>query len=300
MWFKNLRVYRLTRPIDLSAATLESKLAERPFTPCGKVDFSKSGFVPALGPASTELSHRIEPFALIVGRRQEKILPPAAINEVLEQKIFELEASEGRPARRREKTTLKEDVIQSLLPRALTRSSRIHAYFDTKRDLLIVDAASASQAEIFLDMLRATLGELPVIPLSSINDLAETMTHWLQTETPGDFFADGECELRAAEDARNVVRCRHQELESDEVRMHLKAGKRVTQIALNWRDALRFVLTEDFVVKRLRFADRLKEDVTSDDQDDATRFDMEFAAMTLEIGALLEALVDACGGYSED
>lgn len=294
MWFKNLRVYRLARPIDLGAKHFEAKLAERPFTPCGKIDLARSGFVPVLGEDAQLLAHRIEPYVLFSLRRQEKILPPAAINEVLNDKLEALKTEEGRPASRREKSTLREEITLNLLPRALTRSARVDAYFDLGRQWLIIDTASAAQAENFLDVLRATLGELPVIPLAGGASLQDVLTRWLLDGPPGDFELDGECELRADRDARNIVRYRNQELESDEVRAHKKAGKRVTQIALNWRDALRFVVTEDFVIKRLRWSDRIKPEIEESD-DVAGRLDLELAAMTLEIGALLGALIETTG-----
>lgn len=294
MWFKNLRIYRLARPIDLSDDRLESALAERAFVPCGKTDQVRSGFVPVLGDDAELLSHRIAPFVMLASRRQEKILPPAAINEVLTEKLEALKVTEGRPASRREKSAMRDEVMLNLLPRALTRSQRLLAYFDLQRNWLIVDTASANQAENFLDLLRSALGELPVIPIAGGNSLQDVLSRWLTQGPPAEFELDAECELRADRDARNTVRYRNQELGSDELAAHLKAGKRVTELALNWRDALRFVLTEEFVIKRVRWADRVKPDHEGETEA-ADRLDLEFAAMTLELYALINSLLQATG-----
>ncbi len=98
MWFKNLRVYRVTSDIDLSVDTLESKLAEMAFAPWTNVDFSKYGWVSPLGRNGEMYTHAIGHNIMICARKQEKILPTAAINEVVEEKVEDLESREARSA----------------------------------------------------------------------------------------------------------------------------------------------------------------------------------------------------------
>ncbi|MEM7282967.1 MAG: recombination-associated protein RdgC, partial [Pseudomonadota bacterium] len=158
MWFKNIRVYKLTRPIDLSVDTLEAALEKRQFVPCSNIDYSRIGWVPPLGPQSEQYVHPVGQYVMLCVRKQEKILPAAAINEMFEDKVQEFESTRERKMYRKEKTSLKDDIVHTLLPRALTRSARMYAYFDTAKGLLVVDAASATKAEEFLDWLRGTLG----------------------------------------------------------------------------------------------------------------------------------------------
>ncbi len=297
MLFKNLRAYRITRQIDLTEENLQQKLADRAFAPCTRVDFSRFGWVAPLG-GSEQLCHTVAPFTMIAARRQEKILPSGAVNELLEEKQREFEAAEARPMRRRERTSLKEDIVQSLLPRALTRSALIYAYFDTRKNMLLIDCASNTRAEDFLDMLRATLGELPIVPVACHGDAADIMTRWLVNQPPGSFELNNECELKASRDASNVVRCRNQELDSDEITTHIRAGKRATQLSLTWRSGIQFLLTEDFTIKRLRFDDTVTQEADGED-DPATRFDHEFAVMTLQLDQLLAELIEEFGGIEE-
>jgi len=49
MWFKNIRLYRFTKPFDLSPEALEEKLAAHRFQPCSKHDKAKYGWVTPLG-----------------------------------------------------------------------------------------------------------------------------------------------------------------------------------------------------------------------------------------------------------
>jgi len=300
MWFKNLRIYRLTSSMDTSQETLEIKLAEHAYQPCNNMDFSRYGWVPPLGKHSELYTHACNGHTMICARKQEKILPPAAINEMVEDKILELEARQGRNVYRKEKRDIKENVIHTLLPRALTRSSQTWAYFAPAQSLLLIDAASANKAEEFLDHLRISLGNLSVIPLICHGDPAEVMTRWLKQSTPKGFDLDNECELRNPLESNNTIRCRNQELESDEIMTHLKAGKRVIQLAINWKDAIRFVLTEDFSIKRIRFEDSIQQEAVTDADDFASQFDQDFAVMSLQLGYMLDELLEAFGGIGKD
>lgn len=299
MWFKNLRVYRITSDIDVSVDTLEAKLGDMAFSPCTNVDFSKYGWVSPLGKSSEMYTHAIGNNIMICARKQEKILPTAAINEVVEEKVEELETREARSAYRKERKNIKEDVIHTLLPRALTRSSLSFAYIDTKKGLIILDTASANKAEELLDYLRASLGQLPVVPLKCHGDAADVMTRWLSNHPPKGFELDNECELQNSRESKNIIRCRNQELESEEVMTHLKAGKRVIQMAICWRDAIRFVLTDDFSIKRLRFEEVIQEQADDGAEDAATQFDQDFAIMSLQINQLLEELFAEFGGLEK-
>ncbi len=296
MWFKNLRIYRLTQKIDLSTDTLEEALQKQAYQPCGSLDFSRYGWVPPLGKDSELLTHSCNGQIMICARKQEKIIPPAAINEIVEEKAIELETEHARSIYRKERLNLKDDAIHSILPRALTRSSLTYAYFNPKQKLLIIDAASSNKAEEFLEHLRASLGVLPILPLSCLGDVAEIMTRWVKQSTVQGFELDDECELRNPRESKNIVRCKNQELESDEIMGHIKAGKRVIQLGLNWKEAIQFLLTEDFVIKRLKFADIVQQQAQGDAEDKATQFDQDFAIMSLQIEQFLQELVEAFGG----
>jgi recombination associated protein RdgC len=300
MWFKNLRIYRLTRPIDITPETLEEKLAEHSYRPCTNLEFSRYGWVPPLGKHGTLFTHAGNGHTMICARKQEKILPPAAINEMVEDKILELEARQDRSVYRKEKRDIKETVIHTLLPRALTRSAQTYACFSTVKNLLIIDAASATKAEEFLEHLRIALGELPVVPLTCHGDPAEVMTRWLKNSTAKGFDLDNECDLRNPLESKNIIRCKNQELESEEIMGHLKAGKRVISMAINWKEAIRFVLNEDFSLKRVRFEDSIQKEADTEADDFASQFDQDFAIMTLQLGFLLDELLEAFGGINRD
>ena len=236
---------------------------------------------------------------MLCARKQEKILPPAAINEMVEEKVADFEQVQARTIYRKEKRTIKEDVIHTLLPRALTRSFLTYAYIDPKQKLLIIDTASNNKAEEFLEHLRATLGGLPIVPLKCHGDAGNIMTHWLKEKTPDGFELDNECELQNPRESKNIIRCKNQELESAEISSHLKAGKHVVQLALVWRDAIRLILTNDFSIKRVRFEEIVQEQAEAEASDRATQFDLDFAVMSLQLHQLIKELLEEFGGIEK-
>lgn len=296
MWFKNLRIYRFTKDIDLSSARLESALAGQAFKPCNNMDFSRYGWVPPLGGDSELYTHQWGNFIMLCSRKQEKILPPAAINELVEEKVSDFESARSRDIYRREKLAIRDDVIHSLLPRALVRSFVTYACIDIKGGLLIIDTAATNKAEEFLDHLRASLGGLPVVPLSCHGDAANIMTHWLKERMPEGLKLDNECELQNPRESRNIVRCKNQELESAEINAHLKAGKRVVRLALLWRDSIRFVLAGDMSIRRLRFEKVVQDQARGEAADRATQFDQDFAVMALQLHQFIPELLEQFGG----
>jgi recombination associated protein RdgC len=223
------------------------------------------------------------------------MLPAAVVAETLDEKIAAIEDREARTVGRKERRQLKDEVLLDLLPRAFTRSRRACAYLDRQTGWLLVDAASASAAEDLVDLLRATLGSLPVHPPRPPQPPEVLLTRWVTTgELPPGLTLGDECELRDARDDKVVARCRGHDLAGEEVATHLRAGKQVTQLALDWRESLAFVLQEDLSLKRLRFADELLEEgMDAGLEDEAARLDAEFILMTGELRALLACLEEA-------
>jgi recombination associated protein RdgC len=301
MWFKNLRAYRLTQPFGLSPEQLGAQLQERAFQPCAKSQPLSLGWTSPLGEASPELVHAAGGRLLLRLKREEKLLPAAVVREQLEEKVDAIEEREGRKVYRKERLTLKDEIVQECLPRAFTRSSAVHAYIDTRANWIFVDAGSAARAEELLNLLRECVGNFPVV-LPQVNDApAATMTGWLAHRTlPDDFSLGAECELREPGDEGGVVRCRGVDLLSEEVETHLNAGKQVARLSLVWDERVSLVLAEDLCLRRLKFADELmKENEDIAEADEAARLDADFALMSDALTGLQERVMALFGGEAE-
>lgn len=301
MWFKNIRAYRLSSPFTASAEQLSEQLSQRAFEPCAKSQALSLGWVAPLGDTSGELAHSAGGRLLIKLKREEKLLPSTVVREQLDEKVSEIEAEQARKVYRKERLTLKDEIIQDCLPRAFTRSGAVHAYIDTRSNWVFVDAASAARAEELLNLLRECIGSFPVV-LPQVKDApAAVMTGWLAHQSlPDDFALGEECELRELGEEGGVVRCRGVDLLSEEVETHLNAGKQVARIALCWDERVKLLLAEDLCLRRLKFSEELmKENEDIPEADDAARLDADFALMTDAVTALQERVIALFGGEVE-
>jgi len=301
MWFKNVRAYRLTQPFDLSPEKLAQKLVARSFVPCAKSQAVAAGWVPPLGEESEELVHAAGGRILLKLKREEKLLPATVVREQLEEKVAAIEAEQGRKVYRKERLTLKDEIVQDCLPRAFSRSTHIHAYIDVKANWIVVDSASASRAEELLNLLREGIGSFPLLLPQVNNAPSAVMTAWLlHRNLPDDFELGQECELREPGEEGGVVRCRGVDLLSEEVETHLHAGKQVARLALHWDERLSLLLAEDLCLRRLKFADELmKENEDIPEADPAARLDADFALMADAITSLQDRILALFGGELE-
>ena len=298
MWFKNLQVYRFTRPLNLTVEQLEGYLESLAFTPCGSQDMSRFGWTPPLGKFGRALTHSASGHILLCARKEEKMLPGTVIKEMLAEKVESIEFEQGRALKKKEKEALKDELLHTLLPRAFSRATNTFAWINAADGLLIVDASSTKKADDVLALLRKSIGSLPVVPVALKNPPEITMTEWLQEgNLPAAFTLEDESELRSAMEHGGIARFKQQDLMTDEVKNHLANDKLVTKLALNWGERLSFMLGDDLSIKRLRFSEELREQ--SDDvtiEDPAARLDADFALVTGELSQFIPALFAALGG----
>jgi recombination associated protein RdgC len=299
MWFRNLLVYRLTQDIPFDAEALEMALAAKPARSCASQELSTYGFIAPFGKgADAPLVHVSGDFLLIAARKEERILPGSVVRDALKDKVDEIEAEQMRKVYKKERDQLKDEIIQTFLPRAFIRKSATFAAIAPKQGLILVDSASAKRAEDLLSTLREAIGSLPVRPLTVKIAPSATLTDWVKTQQAApDFTVLDECELRDTHEDGGVVRCKRQDLTSDEIQLHMTAGKQVTQLSLAWQDKLSFMLDEKLVVKRLRFEDLLQDQAEQDGgDDDLGQQDASFTLMMLTLVDFLPALFEALGG----
>ncbi len=301
MWFKNLSIFRLTEDFTLSPEDLEQKLGALSFRPCGNQEESTFGWTSPLGKTSEQLVHAANGFMMICGKKEEKVIPAAVVNEMVQEKILEAEDQQGRKLSKKERTVIKDELIFELLPRAFTFSNKTYAYIDPKGGWLIVDAASSKKAEDLLSLLRKCLGSLPAVPLNTIEKPIATMTAWLiNNEAPADITIEDECELRAPEEEGGIIRCKRHDLSLPEIKNHLDTGKEVIKLAVSWADRLSFIIDENLAIKRLKFLDLIQDQVADiDTYDEAEQFDVDFSIMSLELANFLPRLVELFGGENK-
>lgn len=298
MWFKNLIVYRLSTPIELSEDELETRLEEFAYRPCTSQDKSKYGWSKPMGKHGQSLLHVTDGNILLCAKKEDKMLPASVVKEALDEKVELIENETSRPVKKKEKDALKEEIEHSLLPRAFSRLGTTFAYIAPKMGLIIVDASSHNKAEDLLALLRKSIGSLAVLPMQSKSLVEQTMTSWLSDEVPTHpFELLEEAELKSPLENGAIIRCKNQDLICDELKAHIENGMFAVKVGMQYAESLTFILNEDLTIKRVKFTDVVLEQKDDQDKEDkAACFDADFAIMAGEFEQFIPALLDVLGG----
>ena len=276
MFPKNLTLFRFPALSASVPDALEGLLSENALRPVGPLELSTRGFVSPFGRESEGYTCGIDGAYWIAVGGEDRLLPGAVVNDLLQKKLDEIEMREGRRPGGRTRKRLKDELITELLPRALVRPSRVDAVIDFQTGVVAVDTASRRAAEAVVSEIRRALGSFPALPLNAEVAPRAVLTGWIAGEALPDGLSLGdECELRDALDQGAVVKCQRMELQGNaEIDKHLQSGKQVTRLALELDDHSSFVLGEDLVVRKFRLLDGAIEALESTEREDL-RTDLE-------------------------
>lgn len=287
MWFRQLQVFQLTQSIAYTPSQLAERLEPLAFKPCLPSMPTSMGFVPPVDADEEDapLARGLNQCVMVCLQIEDKILPASVVNESVKNKIKQIETNEARKIRKKEKVALKEDTVQTLLPRAFTKFTRLHAYIDTKHQWLILNNVSPAKTELFLSMIKKVLGDgieaLEVIKPSLI------FTQWLkQKNYPEVFSVEPAAILQDPEHQHRVIRCQQQDLFASSIQDLIKDGCEVIQLSLNWHDRLQFTLAQDFTLRSVRLA----EDDTANLYDEIETKHQKFDADLVMMAELLRGL----------
>ena len=295
MFFRNLTFFRFPATLTKTLDDLDARLEECKLKPVGPSELMSRGFISPFGRDGATLSHRVGDAIWITLGGEDRLLPAAVVNDHLGRKISEIEDKEGRRLGGRARKRLKEDIVMELLPRAFVRPVRCSATLDLEHGFIAVDTSSRKTAENLVSEVRHALGSFPALPLNAEASVRAILTGWLAGEPlpPGLALGD-ECELKDPVDGGAVVRCSRHELEVDEIRQHLEAGKQATRLALVLDDHVGFVLGEDLVVRKLKFLDGAVDQLEGTENDGVqAELDARFALMAGELKRLFAVLEPA-------
>jgi recombination associated protein RdgC len=293
--FKNIMVYRVGPAWSMSLAQLEDKLQETPFAECGMTQEKSVGWTPPRGQENGALAESVGGQWLLKLMMESKAVPASVINRKMKERAAQIEATTGRKPGKKESKELKEEAKLELLPMAFTRQGAVNVWVDPEARLLMVDAGSQGKADEVLTCLAKAMDGLGAMPLQTAVSPVAAMSDWLLSqEAPAGFSIDRECELKAPDESKAVVRYSRHALDIDEVQQHITTGKVPTRLAMTWEGRVSFVLTEGLQIKKLSFVDGVFQDDGAASKDD--RFDADAAIATGEIRKLIPDLVSALGG----
>ncbi|MFC4620825.1 recombination-associated protein RdgC [Comamonas nitrativorans] len=294
MWFKNLRIFRLSPAWSLDAAALEDALGATAFRPGGATEMTAMGWVPPR--PESGLVHAIDGNYLLTLRVESKILPTTVINQFTAARAKEVEEQQGYRPGRRQMKEIKEQITDELLPKAFSQYRDTRVWIDIKNRWLVIDTATAAKSDEVMGALAKALDPFPVMPLYTEVSPAAAMSNWLiSDEPPANFTIDSDTELRSTSESGGAVRYVRETVELDDARRHVEAGKQCTRMALTWADKVSFMLTDGMELKRIVPLDVLQEG-RSPTEDEAEQFDSDFTLMSGELSRLIDDLVEGLVG----
>ncbi|MGX9080273.1 recombination-associated protein RdgC, partial [Klebsiella pneumoniae] len=100
------------------------------------------GFAAPLGKgADAPLVHAVEGMLLIRAQKEERMLPGHVVRDALKEKVDEIENTQMRKVYKKERDQIKDEIVQTFLPRAFIRKSGTFAAIAPKQGLILVDSA---------------------------------------------------------------------------------------------------------------------------------------------------------------
>lgn len=293
--FRNLRLYRLHSGWPDSEQALAELLEQAPFKPCGPYSERSSGWEPPAAPDYPLFCRRVGGADLMRLRSQVRLLPAAAVNEALEERIAAFEQRAQRAPSRRERLQLKDEIHAELMPRALVKSERVKGFCLVTDRLIGVDTASEAQAERFLDHLREALGSLQVTPLKYRQPVAQLIHRVFLNQGPQELRAGRECRMEDASAGAASVSWADIDLSEDDVQRHVRNGLKLTRLGMVFEDLASFVIDQDGVIRKFRLQglDGAEE---RGEEEGLARLDAEFVLATGVTHRVVEVLARALGG----
>ena len=297
MFFKNAVIYQMTQPADVLISALRAMIEEHTFTRCAHNSAISTGFIPPFN-AGAGLFHEQTGAFMFRVKQQVKQIPASAVNEMLAEKVEEIEAEQGRKVFRKERLNLKDEIILELLPTAIPTSKTFTAYIDTRLNMLLVDASSPSAAEKVLDFVRNTVGGCPVIIPVVDHSPEVAMTNWLRGSADKYFTPSSSCKLHNHDGC--TITIKNEDLSSHGVEGLLNDGKVVQCLQVDWGDhKVRFTLHAPHIFKGIHFSEELIRDAEQDGDDELAVFDADMALMVGTFQQMIPQVGAAFGKWLE-
>lgn len=295
--FKNLILYRIATALDGGdLPAINDSLSANQFVECGATQEKSIGWVPPRGEAHGALAESVAGQWILRFFSEAKTIPADVLARKVKEKAARIEQETGRKPGKKETRELKDEAKLDLLPMAFTKQASNFVWINAASRLLAIDASSQGRADEIVTLLVDSLQGLSVSLISTKTSPQAAMAHWLASqEPPAGFSIDRECELKACDESKAVVKYGHHPLDIEEIQAHISAGKLPTKLALTWDDRVSFVLTEGGQLKKLSFLDTVFEGNKPED----SGFDADVAIATGECSRLIASLIEALGGEAE-
>lgn len=291
----NALVYSFGTPSPLDAAKLQTAMEPLVFTECGLSQERSIGFIPPRGEEHGPLVEVINGQTILKIKIESRAVPGAAVKRKLDEKDKEMQQREGRKLGKKEKRELKDEIRLALLPQMVSKETVALIWIDTAKGLMLLGTNSQSVADSVMSLLVKAIDGLVVAHVNTQTSPSAAMAMWLKTkEAPSGFSVDRECELKASDESKAVIRYKNVPLDTDEVEQHVAVGHMPVRLAMSWGDRISFQLTNNLQLKKITFLDSVFKEQSPEKA--ADNFDADVVIATSELSGMLPDLFEALGG----
>ncbi len=289
MWFRNATIYHVENmPND---KLLAEALMEYSIKPCPPHARQISGWLDVVNGQKVFSQNGAMLFLL---GKEERILPPSVLKQMVLHKVTEIEEKENRSVRRSEMNQIKEEMEFSLLPKAFTILKETFGFYDSKTKQLVINTSSPKGAEEFCSMLIKALKTVELTPLSVDVSVSEILSSIVMGKRglPKAFTLGERCVLESPENTSKRFSCKGYELPAEEVDGLLAKGLKVTELNVTFEDRISFSLTQSLVIKGIKTLDTLQDELkTCQKLDDKIEvLDASFFLLVSELAKLISSI----------
>lgn len=292
MWFKQIQLFQFAESRHFSLEELTEKLLPLAFQPCLPSLPSSIGWVSPIDEEDAPLIKLINGCMIFCLQIEEKILPASVITQELNEKVKLIEEADGRKVHHKEKLSLKDEVVMTLLPRAFSKFTRLYAYIDTRNHWLVLGSTNTKKIEQFMAIFKKSISEK--VQSFELKKLANIITHWLKNKDyPSSFSIEKSCLLQDPNQQNRTIRCQQQDLFANSIQPLIKDGFEVKQLALSWQDHVSFILADNFSLHGLKFQDEVvAQAMDMEPETKQQQFDADFIIMSETLTGLLKDLLN--------
>jgi len=274
-------------------------------------EWSAAGFtLPIKGAGSAVFMASDLTLALNVQVR-ERVLPSKVIKEAVKAAADDAERRQGYKPGRKELAEIKDNVVASLLPSSHVRPTDIPIMLIG--DYLLIGTTSANKVDLVIDLLNDLYPDAPerlaLRPLGVGRRVGAFMGDLLLGESTesGKFNVGTSVVLKG--NAGQTARYKGVDLASESVTDSVATGMRPVELDAWFKrspdqDAsVSFSITDNLLIKRVKFADILINEVTDttgEDDHAVTEFDATVAILGGELKSLLDSLLDEIATVQPD
>ncbi|MDB1145106.1 MAG: recombination-associated protein RdgC [Alcaligenaceae bacterium] len=292
MWFKNIKLFKLSPAFKMDAQALHEALSPLAFNPeATHHNEQVFGWTPPF--EDDLLVHAMEGNYLLRFRSSKKLLPASVVQQLTTERALQIEEERGYKPNKKQLRDLKDDIKTSLLSRAFNIHHDIYVWIDTHNGYVAIDTSSATRADEVIGLISKTIYPFPLENIQTETSPIAAMTHWVTHQHElAHFNIEEEAELCDSSEGKSIIRYVRHTLEEEDIRQQIQQGKHCVKLALTWQDRISFVLDDQLNIKKIKALDILDEDSPQTDEEDPMgRIEADLTLMYLSLSGLIKDLM---------